>query len=334
MPVQLRARARARPPLPCRAGAALIGALFGAFTGPAGAVAILDSSADVFIRDVTGATTSASDTLLSPAAVIPRFGATTSAGSATASSSTSALSDPVTSTMRLYAQGTDSGVSTTLDVEAAFTKSILVDSSTLAAGTPVQIRFDFKLDGRSTVITNSLGLRSLGSVEAFADWKLTDPLQQVCDEGCRDLRIASFGYRSKLLVDTLFNERTWEDRWAAESNATTQLGSETSLVGVSSASTRIAPFSLFVDTFVGRTLDIRASMEVFAQMNLPSSVLGSFRDTFDVDALPVTEGVVIVGEQVGLTTLGDGAPPIPEPGTWALMLAGLAALAGIRARRG
>jgi hypothetical protein len=54
--------------------------------------------------------------------------------------------------------------------------------------------------------------------------------------------------------------------------------------------------------------------------------VGITRDTADIGALSFKGGSVVLDNF-------SVSAPIPEPGTWALMLAGLAGLAGLRARR-
>ena len=84
-----------------------------------------------------------------------------------------------------------------------------------------------------------------------------------------------------------------------------------------------------VSTFVGNTLEVSGDMNLFVQsmcQGTTSQATGYFANSFDAE-LVSAQGLAFDGESAGIF------PAVPEPGTWAMLLAGLALLSGVARRR-
>lgn len=243
------------------------------------------------------------------------------------------------------------------NTNASFFKhvQVLPGSSSLQWGDPVQFDLVLRFDGNfgagllnPLVFPNALTYidiaRTLASVEVRLDYRITDLDQTVpgCDE-CGPPDVMGFGYYGTSFFDAKFYawdgaEGRIESRWApdgdwigavpASHNDYLFIDNDVrvgeALIHFPNTSLR----SYAVSTFVGNTLEIKGDLGIFVQaMGQGSTAQASGYSLYSFDAdLVSTQGLEFVGES-------PGAYAVPEPGTWATMLAGLAFMAHVSRRR-
>jgi hypothetical protein len=250
--------------------------------------------------------------------------------------------------------------STDTSTSIGFSKTVLVDpgSSGLAFGAPLTLTLSLQLHG-----INETGYmpppsggtafsadwsRILTSIDSSFAYRMVDLDDMVCDEGCRPRQLARFDYGSRLLYDAVrtadgaaydIDERSGWDMFGTVSGyqASPYVNDYSSGVSAIPGSVRreinTGVLRITLDTFIGHTLKIDAWLDLFNQsysLGLAGSALGDFRNTFDADLRSDVAGVELIGELGGIAAVGA----VPEPGSWVLLLAGLAGLLGWRRRAG
>lgn len=245
----------------------------------------------------------------------------------------------------------------TASTDTSFFKhvQVLPGTSGLDWGAPVQFDVLLRLDGQiGAGWLNPLAFggmptygnaRSLASVDARVDYRIIDLNQGVpgCGE-CGPPKVMSFGYYGHVLFDAKV------DAWAgAEGRIESRWGPPGEWVGGTlpsvnnyeffesniRASDQLSHFPdtslrrYTVSTFVGNTLEISGDMNLFVQamgQGTTSQSTGYFAHSFDAE-LVSAQGLAFDGELAGIY------PAVPEPGTLATLLAGLALLGGVARRR-
>lgn len=241
--------------------------------------------------------------------------------------------------------------------DASFFKrvQVLPGTSGLNWGDPVDFQVELRFDGNfgagllnPLVFPNALTYidiaRVLASVETRLDYRITDLDQTVpgCDE-CGPPEVMGFGYYGKSYFDAMFYawagaEGRIESRWSPSGDwIGTTLPSQNNVdfidndIRVGDALIHFPDTSLrsyTVSTFVGHTLQIEGDLNILVQSlarGTTSQAAGSFMQSFDA-GLVSSSGLEFVGETPGTFA-------VAEPGTWAMLAAGLAFLGGVTRRR-
>lgn len=245
----------------------------------------------------------------------------------------------------------------TASTDASFFKhvQVLPGASGLGWGAPVQ--FDVLLRAHGQIGAGWLNplafggmptygnARSLASVDARVDYRIIDLNQDVpgCGE-CGPAEVMGFGYFGHVLFDAKVDAWTGaegliESRWGPPGEwVGGTLPSANNYEFVDNnirASDQLSHFPdtslrrYTVSTFIGNTLEISGEMNLFVQamgQGTTSQSSGYFAHSFDAE-LVSAQGLVFDGELAGIY------PAVPEPGTWATLLAGLAMLGGVVRRR-
>lgn len=218
-------------------------------------------------------------------------------------------------------------------------------------------------DGNWAFTDHEFGSRQLSSVELSSYFRIEDPNNQICGEGCYPETVLQFGAGGRLEVDSMSWNRvltTEGGQWWIDHYDPTHDGYTTEVLDVGwnyfsnngatdSFSTRIEndiaqstfnPFynkayqfdtgtlTISFNSYIGADLDVSANLGMFLQANgdhLSSLAQGDFMHTFAANVTSNTVGVDVFVE----------AAPVPEPETYALMLLGLGAVGwATRWRRG
>lgn len=232
---------------------------------------------------------------------------------------------------------------------------VLPGTSGLEWGAPVQFDVVLRLNGEfGAGMLDPLAFgglptyqdiaRSLASVDVRIDYNVVDLNQGVpgCDE-CGPLEVMGFGYYGHTLFDAKYGawagaEGKIESRWAPAGEwVGGTLPSQDNYVFTDNDIRVDDQLSHFVDTglrrytvstFVGNTLEISGELSFLVQamgQGTSSQSSAVFMQSFDAE-LSSGIGLAFDGETPGIY------PAVPEPGSWALMLGGLALLGG-RLRR-
>ena len=307
----------------------------------------------VYFSDATGVP------LLLDTSTTPAFGSLTATGpysTSTHSGQAFAPTQTLRASVNLSASQsgstpTNSWLSASAKTESSFYKEVLIGagSSGLSPGTVVPLALTVNLHG--IVSTGGSGAtdlqRVLSSLDSSLDYRVHDLDDQVCDEGCRPRELATFGYGSRVVYDYNFGGDGLVDLGTRHGWSTLgTLSPYAEFLGpnyyidnqpyVSSFGYVLSTGMLQInfESAVGHTLRATATMDSFAQALGVGGVgwsLGDFSSTFDAELSSPVAGLLLVGETPGVLAA------VPEPGSWALMLAGLAALGGLArrsARRG
>ncbi len=245
----------------------------------------------------------------------------------------------------------------TASTDASFFKhvQVLPGTSGLDWGAPVQFDVLLRVDGQiGAGLLNPLvfggmptygNARSLASVDARVDYRIVDLNQSVpgCGE-CGPAQVMSFGYYGHVLFDAKVDawpgaEGLIESRWGPSGEwVGGTLPSVNNFDFVDNdirASDQLSHFPdtslrrYTVSTFIGNTLQISGDMNLFVQamgQGTTSQSTAYFANSFDAE-LVSAQGLAFDGE------LGGIYPAVPEPKTWATLLAGLALLCGVAWRR-
>lgn len=317
-------------------------------------------SSDVTIRDVNGLGSSVSAGLAGAAVLAPLSLDSALSGGLQQSlhqGTAAAAQQTLRGVAALSAWHPSAANLFTASTDASFSKhvQVLPGTSGLAWGAPVQFDVLLRVDGQigagwlNPMVFGGMptygNARSLASVDARVDYRIIDLNQDVpgCGE-CGPAEVMSFGYYGHVLFDARVDAWTGaegriESRWGPPGEwVGGTLPSANNYEFVDNnirASDQLSHFPdtslrrYTVSTFVGNTLEISGDMNLFVQamgQGTTSQSTGYFANSFDAE-LVSAQGLAFDGEATGIYA------PVPEPGTAASLLAGLALLCGVARRR-
>lgn len=291
-----------------------------------------DFRSDLYVRDAIGTTTQLTDTTVGAISLAG------SAGAAGLSSSHDGSAAALLQTLKAQAGLDALNAYGQAKITASFSKTVIIDagSSGLSNGAPVTFSVPLKFDGNSQAGGGSAPGRSLSSADISLTYRVFDHDVIVCSEGCHFLQLMSFRFGSRAMSDTKFDESVsagWNG-WSISAYGAAPIQVSGGAVkyysdvpdGFVSQAVNTGPLSFSIVSKIGNHLAIEASLDVFLQadaQNTSAFAAGDFKSTFDAGLVSDVAGVQLIGELPGVY----GALPVPEPQTWALMLAGLGLLA-------
>lgn len=207
---------------------------------------------------------------------------------------------------------------------ASFSK--VVEVSSAAAGlVPVDVAL--RLDGRLHA-GSAVDLEPLHTANTSLRYRVFDLDDVVCGEDCEPLLVAEFRFDGRLRFDGNHEGLITWSGFGLASGHLSDVYEEFSGAGFVNRVVDTGLQTLSFEVLAGHRLRIDASIWTFIQGYDFGGVGADFGSTFDAGLTSSMAGVQFVGETPGVFT-----SPVPEPASWALWLAGLAAVARVSRQR-